>query len=342
MPALTMADIFSDASFGIAEMSGQMERFPATQGKMAKLGLFAVGPGLSTKSAIIDIKDGELQLVQSVPWGSGPRVLKAKDTRKAKSFLVPHYYNEDEVLAADVMGVRAFGTANELETVASRVADKLAAHRRFYDISLEFAMIKAVQGKVIDGDGSTILDLNSDFGQARPSLDFALLTDATDVKAKCLETVRYLEQQAGNQPLNGIRAMCSDGFFDAFTAHPQVVEAWKYYPATVDRLQNQQDKVGFTFGGITWENYTGSFGGVAYVEANTAAIFPIAPAYYSLQYACADWEETVNTPGQPYYAKQASMSDGRGRHLWTQSNPLLLMKRPGMLLRAQRDSAQNP
>lgn len=182
------------------------------------------------------------------------------------------------------------------------------------------------------------LDLNVDFDQARPELDFALTTEDTDVKNKCLEVVRYMEQEAGNQPLNGVVGMCSDEFFDAFTSHASVKEAWKTYQATQDMLQNQQDKAGFVFGGIRWENYTGSFGGTAYVEANTAALFPLSPSYYSLNYACADWEETVNTPGIPYYAKQAAMPDGRGRTLWTQSNPLLLMKRPKMLLKGKKSA----
>ena len=46
-----------------------------------------------------------------------------------------------------------------------------------------------------------------------------------------------------------------------------------------------------------------------------------------------DVNETVNTLGQPLYAKQEPREFGRGTDLHTQSNPLPMCHRPGLLVK---------
>jgi len=49
--------------------------------------------------------------------------------------------------------------------------------------------------------------------------------------------------------------------------------------------------------------------------------------------APADFNETVNTLGQPLYAKQEPRKFDRGTDLHTQSNPLPICHRPGLLIK---------
>ena len=49
--------------------------------------------------------------------------------------------------------------------------------------------------------------------------------------------------------------------------------------------------------------------------------------------APADFNETVNTPGQPVYAKQEPRKFDRGTDLHTQSNPLPMCLRPSVLVK---------
>ena len=49
--------------------------------------------------------------------------------------------------------------------------------------------------------------------------------------------------------------------------------------------------------------------------------------------APADFNETVNTLGQPLYAKQEPRKFERGTDLHTQSNPLPMCHRPGVLVK---------
>ena len=56
------------------------------------------------------------------------------------------------------------------------------------------------------------------------------------------------------------------------------------------------------------------------------------PGLFQSKYAPADYMETVNTVGLPYYAKQWQMEGGKGRVLESQSNPLHLCTRPNAIV----------
>ncbi len=51
------------------------------------------------------------------------------------------------------------------------------------------------------------------------------------------------------------------------------------------------------------------------------------------RYAPADYVETVNTVGIPYYSKAEAMRFNKGIELESQSNPLNLNTRPGAVVR---------
>ena len=93
---------------------------------------------------------------------------------------------------------------------------------------------------------------------------------------------------------------------------------------------------GFVYGGILFEEYPGTVGTVPFIEAGAAYFFPVgAPGLFTTSFAPADYIETVNTVGLPYYAKQQVMDFDKGVMLNTQSNPLCLCTRPMCLVRAR-------
>ena len=102
-------------------------------------------------------------------------------------------------------------------------------------------------------------------------------------------------------------------------------------------------RYGFTYAGVTFEEYRGQ---AAYLQANgelgtrrfiapgEAHAFPLGTVdTFGTYFAPADFNETVNTLGQPLYAKQAPRQFDRGTDLHTQSNPLPMCHRPGVLVK---------
>lgn len=93
----------------------------------------------------------------------------------------------------------------------------------------------------------------------------------------------------------------------------------------------------FEFGGIVWENYRGAVGTTSFIESDGCHIFPVGvPGLFRTAYAPADFTETVNTMGQPIYAKQWQMENGKGTHLAVQKNALSYCTRPKLLMSGTR------
>jgi hypothetical protein len=96
---------------------------------------------------------------------------------------------------------------------------------------------------------------------------------------------------------------------------------------------------GFTFGGITFEEYRGQAtdpdGNVRrFIASGEGYCFPVGTSQTFVTYfAPADFNETVNTLGLPIYAKQEPRKFDRGTDLHTQSNPLPLCLRPAVLVK---------
>lgn len=96
---------------------------------------------------------------------------------------------------------------------------------------------------------------------------------------------------------------------------------------------------GFTFGGLTFEEYRGQATDVEgrtrrFIAAGEAHCFPMGTVdTFATYVAPADFNETVNTLGQPLHAKQEPRKFERGTDLHTQSNPLPMCHRPGVLVK---------
>jgi hypothetical protein len=73
---------------------------------------------------------------------------------------------------------------------------------------------------------------------------------------------------------------------------------------------------------------------VTLCSSNSSTSFPMGTVdTFSTYFAPADFNETVNTLGQALYAKQEPRKFDRGTDLHTQSNPLPMCHRPGVLVK---------
>ena len=137
--------------------------------------------------------------------------------------------------------------------------------------------------------------------------------------------------------MTGVHALVSSEFFDALTGHAKVKEAFERWQEGA-ALRNDL-RSGFTYGGITFEEYRGQAtdpdGNVRrFIAPKEGHAFPMGTLDSFVTYfAPADFNETVNTLGRPLYAKQEPRRFDRGTDLHTQSNPLPMCLRPGVLVK---------
>lgn len=324
-----MIDPFKDG-FSLTQLSQAINVLPNMYGRVNELGLFAFR-AQSVKTVTIEMQNGVLTLVPTTPWG-GPAPKNKVGKRNVRSFNIPHMPLEDTVLAADVIGIRQFGSENTLETVATKVNEKLQTMKNKIDQTLEWRKMTALKGIVLDADGSVIEDYFAAFGVTKKTVTFALSNAATDVRAKCMEVVRHIEDNLHGEVMQRVHCLVSAEFFDGLVAHPKVKEAYANYAEAAQRIGGDMRK-GFSFGGLTFEEYRGVVDGNRFIDAGEGHAFPIGTnETFSNFGAPADFVETVNTLALPYYARQQNKDFNRGIDLHVQANQLPLVNRPATIV----------
>ena len=332
MPTL---DVFKADGFSVASLTEAILKAPYQPGRIGQLGLFRER-GITTTTVQVEEKAGQLSLIPTSPRGGVPDTL-GQAKRTLRSFAVPHLAREAKIYADEVQNIRAFGSETDVQNVQSLVDERLAELRAMHEVTLEFHRIGAIQGLILDADGSTLYNLFTEFGVAQQTQDFAFTTATTDIREVIVAALRLSEAELGGTVATAYRGFCGAAWFDALVAHATVKEAFKYQEGRV--LGQDLRMSGFTFGGVTWEEYRGSVSGQAFVNTAVAFIVPVTgPSINVTHFAPADFIETVNSLGLPLYAKQAPDPSGLNRfvNLHSQSNPLAMCLRPRSVIKCTK------
>jgi hypothetical protein len=328
-----MADIaiFDDDAFSVATLTAAINEQEYLPGRIGALGLFEE-EGVTTLTVQIE-KDGDtLALVPA-----GERGVSGLVVGGSKRILIPfntvHLPQRFAINADEIQGIRAFGTLTELQAVQDVVSRRLAKARRQLDATHEFQRMGAIKGQVLDADGtSVLLDIYDRFGVTRQELSMGLNSADANVQVQCVEALDMQEEALGSVTTTGSRALCGKTFWAKLIAHKSVMQT---YLATQQAAALRGDgRESFDFGGITWERYRGKVAGVAFIADDEARLIPEGvPELFISAFAPADYMETVNTLGLPYYSKLETMPFGKGVAGEAQSNPLHLCTRPRAVIR---------
>lgn len=318
--------IFQDEAFGVDALLAVINEEHELPGQIAAAGLFEEQGVAST---VVQIeKDGmSLALVKAAARGA-PGQAVIGDKRSMIPFNTIHLPQTFQILADEIQGIRAVGSLTELMQVQAYVARRIEKARRQLALTHEYQRIGAIKGKVVDADGSSLFDIFQRFGINRPQA-FSLELDNpdTDVSAKCAEILDAQDDALGNVTSTGARAYCGKTLWAKLVGHKSVREAYLNWQAAAQLMGDRRQP--FEFGGITWERYKGKIGNAPFVADDRAHVVPLGvPDLFISAFAPADYAETVNTEGLPYYAKLERMKFDKGVEGEAQSNPLHLCTRP--------------
>ncbi|WP_350649058.1 major capsid protein [Pseudomonas sp. HY13-MNA-CIBAN-0226] len=323
-----MADIaiFDDEAFSVSSLTAAINEQEYLPGRVSSLGLFRE-EGITTLTVQIE-KDGEtLALVPAGERGTSG-VVVAASKRQMIPFNTVHLPQRFTIKADEIQGIRAFGTRSELQAVQDVVNARLGKSRRQLDATHEFQRMGALNGQVLDADGKTVLlDIYKVFGVQRQRMSMEFAKPGTNVRIKCGQALDLQEEALGSITSTGARAFCGKNFWNTLVGHDSVE---KTYLNTMQAAALRGDaRESFEFGGIVWERYRGKVAGVSFIHDDKALLIPEGvPDLYISAFAPADYMETVNTQGLPYYSKIEPLPFNKGMAGESQSNPLHLCTRP--------------
>lgn len=328
-------DVFNQDPFSVTSLTAAVNNEKYRPGQVSATGLFEED-GVTTTTIYIEERDGVLGLVEPTARG-GSGETKGDSKRRGIPFAVAHYQRDDAVFADEVQGIRAFGSEQNIEVLEDRVNKKSSRHAQDLTMTLEHQRVGAIKGVVATRDGNVLENLYTRFNIAVPNaISMRLNVEETDV-GKVFDGVRYSIEDSLDLTYDGLHAFTGRDFHTALWRHKSVKETLLSHAGAVELRMSVPDV--FEFGGCTWERYrTGQAAsadlGAPYFSANEAYVIPKGvPDMFLTRFAPADYMETVNTLGVPFYSKLWPMKNDKGMEMEIQMNAISINTRPGAVRR---------
>lgn len=325
-----MLNIFDNDAFSVTSLTATVNKQPPVPGRIGQLGYFEE-EGISTVNFGIEAKEGKLEIVASQPRGSNGQDLE-RDTRKLIPFRTVHLPQTGSVQPDEVQGVREFGSEDQTVALQSVIEKKTTKMTRNIDATMEYHRVGALKGQVLDKDGTTVLhDMHSSFGITKVVEEIKFGTTGFDIRNRMRKLGKISEEALGNTFVRGQRVLCGEEFYDKLIADPDTKEAFNRQNDG-EFLRDVPTK-GFYYAGVWWEEYAAKVNGKSLIDVKRAIYVPEGvPGLFITRFAPADYNETVNTIGLPYYAKSEPAKFGKGVDLEAQSNPINLCTVPGAVI----------
>ncbi len=190
----------------------------------------------------------------------------------------------------------------------------------------EYHKLAAIQGLLLDSNGSVLFNWFNEFGIVQPTevvFNFANLQSAyvssgiAALRPLCNQIVRNMKRAGQGAWLEGRSravALCGDAFFDALISNPEVRSTYLNWMQAQELRQNLAFEV-FNWGGIDWVNYRGSDDTIGLVgtttsSSGTVACSGIQSTYTVLGKSVSTVGLQVSGPGIPSGSTIGSVSPG--------------------------------
>jgi hypothetical protein len=342
--SVTILNLFRDDAFSTIELTTFVERTPYLPTGLGELNIFTDKP-IRTTALAVEERNGKLTVIPTSERGA-PLKERTTEKRKMRYFEAHRLAHGDTIMASELQNIREFGQESVMMQLQTEVARRLAGPTGLtsnMEYTWELHRLGAVQGILLDADGSVLYDWFEEFGVPQPA-EIAFNLNATspkdgDLRKKCNALVRAMMRAAQGAwtPGTRVQAICGDEFWDALISHQDVVKTYFNWQAAQE-LRQGSAFASMPFGGIDWKNYQGSNDNAEIAVApDKVKFFPVgAPGVFERALAPGESFEWVNTPGKPIYVQPIFDRDRNA--FWRQevySYPLHICTRPEMLQRGK-------
>jgi hypothetical protein len=265
------------------------------------MNLFEVEPLLTTTVGLY--KNNEtLQFVPTTERGS-PRVLPGRDTSKMIQLPTVNLRQEDRINSAEMLNV--MNNHMPFEVALLRADDEVDKRQRKLMRKLEYTReyhrLAALQGILLDADGSVIINYFTEFEITQPAaivFDFATL-DEGELREYITTMVyrpmmRVLRDRKG--PGTYIAAYCGDEFFDKMLKNPEIRDSYRMQQAGAE-MREQRAWQSLNFAGVVWMNFMGTDDSAISIPTNQCKFFPVG---------AIDVFKEYRAPGEEWRAMEAA------------------------------------
>lgn len=316
-------DIFRNDAFSQATLRTRvLGTMPWQPTALERMNLFGTPIGIETDIVLIYEEAGRITLIPATGRGS-PRPQADRRTGAFKAVQTLRLTKEDHVQAAELnanITNLAFPLQNRMVSAAELVTDRMAQLRRDMQATKSLHMLGAVQGKILDADGTTVIVNFFDMmGIAEPTpveIDF----DATaekDLAANIQQdfyvpAVRTIQTRNGGNFGDGtgiqLAGFAGDNFWQKIIRHDAVRKIWEAQQVgrsiamAANPLATPPIWDSIDLGNVRWFHFMGALTGPLRIPTDEAIIFPMN---------ATDVFEQYQSPGETL-----STATGKGQELY--------------------------
>jgi hypothetical protein len=323
-------DIGEGSGWSLNELTDAVSRKPVASRQVSEL-LDWEEKGIRTKTASIDVKDGQIDVIDDAPYNGVGQELTIEDADTV-TISVPSHTATSHVMAEEVGGRRAFGTEAEVETVEMRRQEHVEFHAESHSLTRETDRIGALQALILRRDGSVKRNLGQAMGKTPTELPSFPWDDVdADVTEYFNELADMLGEQCGSLVINGFLALTTSKLFGKVRANKKRKEELRYVDPK--GLRETQTNGLVINNKVTMVQYSNNFiiprsGGRRAFPDDKILMLPIARGLYKSYFAPAQTLSLVNSVGLPVYMWSKVDEDDFGLHLKSQSNHLPIVTQP--------------
>ncbi len=321
--------------FDVVEMTDAINKLPLMPMRLS--GLFAY-KSVKTTSVALDLKKGRITLVEHQDRSAPAQSLAGKGSKRSvKTLQTAHLPQSDVIHPEDIQNVRAFGS-NQPTSAVTVVNEKMQTIKNNVTMTKEMHRLGAVKGIVYDADGETELhNLFDVFECTQKKLNVTFPTTVSVKDNAILKSIftakRHVEAQMGGVPFGHLECLVGADFYDALTGHELVRKVFEDWLSRRENFgDNDYRRRGFFYGGVMFYEASDVVAGRTLVDTDKGHLYPVGSGIFTEYSAPANWMETVNTYGQPFYARMDVEDNGRGYYIEGQANPLMLCNFPEALV----------
>lgn len=325
--------------FNVADWTEEMSVIPNSWGTIGSLGLFEEIPVAEHVVVFEEITKNGALIVDRV---RGDRAGVSKDdTRKLHTFAVPHFPVDDYISPQDLQGKRAYGKANEAETLEGVRTRKMENLRMRHAWTQEAARAQLITACTVYAPSGTVSqNWLTEFSKSRTTVDFAFTTSTTDVVAKVETGIAAIQDNAGSSvQMTGTVVLCSPTWFAALIAHASTKTAYTYY-TTTSAQQPLRERLGgkmamhrtFEYAGTTFIEMRDAYNGTALITADKAYMIPTGSGIFKTFFSPANRFGFVNTLGEQVYYFENMAPNGTSIQIETESNFVNACYHPELLI----------
>jgi len=347
-------DIFGNDVFKVTSLQRLVDKVPFVPQALGQMRIFQPKP-IADREVLLFEKDGGYQLIPSRELGA-PDAQQIRRQGRVRALSTIPLGKMDTVRAGELQSVASIALPERirLQNAQDLTVERMAQLRTDLEATKEFHRLNALQGKLYDADGTTLLvDFFTEYGIAEPSainFDFSAIANnqlGTFVEQNVRNPMRDVLKDAGRWgPQVKIHCLVGDTFWYSLIAHNDIVARWqaqetaRYIALAQNPLLQTPTYSSVEVGNVVFHHYEGTTAGDIDVGTNDAIFFPVgAKDVFNVYWSPGETNADVNQKGRAEYPyivpdMRPAIADHVDMHL--RSYPLYACIFPQALLKGLR------